>query len=198
MGYDQHSLGGWNVKTGLGSRQIQIRRFYLLRELLADGLLDLGHVDRQQAGHNANVNHVFDELAQLGFRTNLSDDLVVGNRIKNQVVTEFVQRQGLVIQHRRAGRQRHCVFGRGFRIHGDQEIDLFLAPDVAVFVGADRVPGRKSGNVRREHILAGNRHAHLKNTAEENCVGALRTGAVDCRDLNAHVVDDPLLSCAAG
>jgi hypothetical protein len=62
------------------------------------------------------------------------------------------------------------VSSRGLGIHGDEEIDFFLAADIAVLVGANRVPGRKSGNVRGEHVLAGNRYSHLENAAQQHRV----------------------------
>ena len=87
---------------------------------------------------------------------------------------------------------------RRLRIHRDQEIDFLLAADVAVLVGANRVPGGQSGDVRREHVLAGDRHAHLENAAQQHRVRTLRTGTIDRRDLNAHVVDDSLVPHASG
>ena len=35
-------------------------------------------------------------------------------------------------------------------------------------------------------------HAHLENAAQKNCIRTLRAGAIDRRDLNAHVIDDAL------
>ena len=178
------------VVACLRRAQVQIRRLHLLRELLADRLLDLVHVDVEQLRHDADVDHVLDQLAQLGFRTDRRHQLVVGHRIERQIVAQFVQLQRLVVEHGGAGRERHHVLLRGFRVHRHQEVDFLLARDVAVLVGANGVPGRKSGNVRREKILARNRNAHLENAAQKHRVGTLRARPVDRRDLNAHVVDD--------
>ena len=157
-------------EASLGGGEIQIGGLYFLGELLADRLFDLSHVDGQQAGDDAHVHHVLDEFAQLGFRTDGGDQLVVGNGVKDEIVAQFVQSERFVVQHGGAGSQRHRVFLRGLRIHGHQEIDFLLASDVAVLVGANRVPGRKAGDVRREHVLAGDGHAHLENAAQQHGV----------------------------
>ncbi len=167
-------VGGGVVKSGLHGCQIQIGSFHFLGKLLADGLFHFGHVDVEQLGHHADINHVLDQLAQLGLGTNRRHQLVVGDGVKNQVVAQSVQLQRLVIQHGRARGQRHHVFLRGLRIHGDHEIDFFFAGDVAVFVGANGVPGGQSGDVRGKKVLAGNRNSHLENAAQQNCVGTLR------------------------
>ena len=91
------------------------------------------------------------------------------------------------------GGQRHYVFLCGLGIHGDHEIDFFFARDVSVFIGADGVPGRQAGDVRRKQVLARNRNSHLENAAQQNGVGTLRARPVDGRDLNAHVVYDRFL-----
>ena len=43
-----------------------------------------------------------------------------------------VELERLVVDHGGAAIQLHHVFARGLRIHGDQEIDLLAAADVAV------------------------------------------------------------------
>ena len=79
------------VEAGLRRGQIQIGGLHFLRELLADGLLDFGHVDGEQAGDDADVHHVLDQLAQLGFRAHRGHQLVVGNRVESQIVAQLVR-----------------------------------------------------------------------------------------------------------
>ena len=141
----QISLGV--LKSGLRRCQIQIRGFRFLRELLADGLLDLVHVDSEQARDHAHVHHVLHELAQLSFGADLRDDLVVGNRVENQVIPQLVQRQRIVVEHRCTRCQRHDILRRGLGIHRDEEIDFLLAPDVTILVRPNGVPGRQSRDV---------------------------------------------------
>ncbi len=50
----------------------------------------------------------------------------------------------------------------------------------------------RSGDVRGEHVLAGDGNAHLKNGAQQNRVGALRSRTVYGCNLDAEVVDDRL------
>src|SRR5262249_6218005 len=73
-----------------------------------------------------------------------------------------------------------------------EDVDLLLARDVAAGIGADGVPGWKARDVRREHVLAGDGDAHLKDGPDEDEVGCLAPGAVDRRDLDGEVVDDTL------
>src|SRR5207302_5700950 len=68
---------------------------------------------------------------------------------------------------------------------------------VAILNGANGVPGREPGNVGGDRMLAGNRNSHLKNTAQQDGIRALRTGTVHRRDLNAQVVDDVFLPRSA-
>ena len=119
-------------------------------------------------------------------------DLVVGHGVEGQIGAQFVQLQRLVVEHGGAGGERHHVFPRGLGIHRHQEIDFLLARDVALLAGANGVPGRQSGDVRREHVLAGDRNAHLEDGAQQNGVGALRSRAVYGCDLDAEIVDDRL------
>ena len=90
-----------------------------------------------------------------------------------QIGAQGVELERLVVDHGGAAIQLHHVFARGFRVHGHQEIDFLLAADVAVLAGADGEPGGQPGDVRREHILARNRHAHLENGAHQDGVGGL-------------------------
>ena len=57
-------------------------------------------------------------------------------------------------------------------------------------VGANRVPGRQAGDVRREQVLPGDRDAHLEDGSQQDEVRRLAAGPVDGRDLDAEVVDD--------
>ena len=158
------------IESGLGGGEIQIRGLHFFGELLADGFLDLAHFNFEKLGDHADVHHVLDQLAQLGFGANRGDDFVVGDGVENQIVAQLVESERFVVENGGAGRERHDVVLRGFGIHRDQEIDFFLAADVAIFVGANGVPGGQTGDVRGKKILAGNRHAHLENGTQQNCV----------------------------
>ena len=140
-------IGRGVIVSGFDGGQVQVGGFGLLGKLCADGFFDFGKFDPQQLGHHAHVDHVLDQLAQLGLGADGRDQLVVGHGVKNQVGAKLVEIQRLVIQNRRAGRHRHHVLVRGLGIHGDHEIDFLLARDVSIFVGADGVPGGQSGNI---------------------------------------------------
>ncbi len=86
------------VVTGLGGIPVEIGGLDLLGKLLAQCLLDFGHVEVEQLRHHADVDHVLDQLAQLGFGTNRGAELVVGHGVERQVGAEVAQLQRLVIQ----------------------------------------------------------------------------------------------------
>ena len=60
------SVLGGVVEARADRVQVQLRGLHLLGELLADRLLDPLHVDREQLRGDADVDHVLDQLAQLG------------------------------------------------------------------------------------------------------------------------------------
>ena len=181
------------IMPRLGRRQIQRSRLGLGRKLLADCLLDLGIIDFQQLRCHADIDHVLDQFAQLGFRAHRRRQFVERYGVINQIVAHLIERQRFVVNHGRARRQRLYIVLRRLRIHRDEQVDFFLARNVAIFTGADRVPGRQPRNVRRKHVLPRNRHAHLENAAQQNRVRTLRPRSVHGRNLNAHVVNDTLL-----
>ena len=190
-------IGNGVIVARLRRRHVEIGSFYLLRELLTQGFLDLNHVDVEQLGDNPHVDHVLDQLAQLGFRTHCGHQFVVRNGVEDEIIAQALQVQRLVVEHGRTRRQRQRIFLGGLRIHRNQEIDFLLTRNVAVFVGANRVPGGQARNVGGKKILARDRHAHLENAAQQYGVGTLRTGPVDRPDLDTHVIDDRLALEAA-
>ena len=147
-------VGGGVIVSGFHGREIQVGGFHLFGKLLADRFIDFCDVDLKQLGHHAHVDHVLDQLAQLGLGTDRSDQLVVRNSVEDEIGTQSVEVQGLVVHHDCARRHGHYVLVRGLRIHGDYEINFLLARDVAVFVGANRIPGGEAGNVRGEQVFA--------------------------------------------
>jgi hypothetical protein len=143
-------------------------------------------------GEHAVVDHVAHEAAQLGVVGDRGDQLVERDRIENEVAAQLVQLQRLVVDHRGARRQRQHILFRRLGVQRDEEVDLLLAGDVALGAGAHRVPRRQARDVRGEHVLAGDGHAHLEDGAQEHEVGGLAPGSVDGGDLNREIVDDAL------
>ena len=162
----------------------------LAPQLLEDRLLHLGHVDVEELGQHAVIDHVADAAAQLGLRGHGGHQPVERHWIEHQVVTQRVEPERLVIHDRRARPERHHVFACRLLIHRHQEIDLFLASDIPVLVGSDGVPGWKARDIRGEEVLGRHRHAHLKDGAQQDEVGGLAPRPVDRSYLDAKVVDD--------
>ena len=182
-------LGGV-FEAGLRGAPVQLGGLGLaLAELLHQRLVDLFHVDREQLRHDAVVDHVAHQLAQLGLRAHRRHQLVERHGIEVQVAAQLVELERLVVDHGGAAVELHDVFARGFRVHGHQEIDLLAAADVAVLAGADGEPSGQAGDVRGEHVLAGNRDAHLEEGAHQDGVGGLAARPVDGGDLDAEIVD---------
>ncbi len=203
-----HALDGEGIGLGergssvvvarLGGVDVEVGGLDLAAELLANGLLHLRRIEAEQAGDDADVDHVLDQLAQLGFRTDGGHQLVERNRIEGQVVAEGAQVEGLVIEHGGAGGKGHHVFGGSLGVHRHQEINFLLAGDVTLLAGANGVPGGQAGDVGGEQVLAGNGHAHLENGAQQDGVGGLRAGTVHRGHLQGKVVDHGLAFDGAG
>ena len=63
------------------------------------------------------------------------------------------------------------------------------APEVARLADPHLVPGRQPLDVRREHVLAGDRHAHPEDGLHDQAVGGRRTAPVGGGDLEGEFVD---------
>jgi len=148
------------IPSRLEGAEIQLDGLGLSTELLLERLLHEAHVDPEQPGEDAVVDHVADKATQLGVGTDWRDQLVERHRVKHQVVAQGLELERLIVNDRGSGLERQNVFLGGLRVHRHKEIDFLLPADVASFAGADRVPSRQAGNVRGEHVLAGHRHAH--------------------------------------
>ena len=149
-------------RTGLERGHVQLDRFLLLAHLSLERVLHLRQVDVQELRQHAVVNHVLHEPAQLRVLADLGHDAVEGHRVEHEVVAERAELQGLVVEHGAAGSKREDVLPRGLRVHRNQEIDFFLAGDIPILIGTDGVPGGKTCDVRREHVLARHGHTHLE------------------------------------
>src|ERR1035441_2010918 len=150
--------------------------------------MDLFHFDGEEPGHHAVIDHVADQFPQFGVRAHRRHQLIERDREEVYVAAQFVELQRLVIDNGGAAVQLHDVLARGFGVHRYQKIDFLAAPDVPVFADSYGEPGGQSRDIRREHVLPGNRNTHLEDGAHQHGVGRLTAAAVDCRYLNAEVV----------
>ena len=138
------TLGLREASPGRG--HVELAGLGLLAEDAADGGLDLGHLDVEQAGHHPHVGHVAEQLAKPGLPGDGLDHLVEGHRVEDQVGTRALERQRGVVDHGRTGGEPGHVLPGRLRVHGHEEVDLLLAGHVAVPRCTDRVPG---GQARR-------------------------------------------------
>ncbi len=182
------------VIAGLERALVERDSLGLAPQLLAERLFHQLQVDAEDLGEDAVVDHVADEPPQLRVGTDRGDQLVERDRVEHQVAAERVELQRLVVDDGGARIQRQHVFLRRLGVHRDEEVDFLLPGDVAALAGPNRVPGGQPGDVGREHVLAGHGNAHQENRTEEHEVGRLAARAIDGGDLDAEIVDDPLLA----
>jgi len=142
-------------------------------ELLADGGHDLVAVDPQQLGHDPDVDHVRQQLAQARVVAQLRGQLAERNLEHVHVAAHGLEVQRRVVDAEGAGRQRFHILPGGLRVHADHDVHFLLPPDPAVLVRADGEPGGQAGDVRGEHILPAHGDAHLKDRAHQDVVGRL-------------------------
>jgi hypothetical protein len=111
-------------------------------------------IDAEQERQHAVVNHVAHQLAELGVGTHRDHELVERDRIEVQVGAQLVELQRLVVDDRGAGIETERVLARRLRVHGDEKVDLLLAPDPAVPGRADREPRGESLDVGRKQVFS--------------------------------------------
>ena len=103
----------------------------LLWNCFATALLDLGHVDAEEPGGDADVDHVHDEAAQLAVGHELEDELLEGDGVEVEVVPERVELQALLVDDGGARVGRADVLVRRLRVHADEDVDVAAARDEA-------------------------------------------------------------------
>src|ERR1019366_4797459 len=160
----------------------------LLAELFDQRLADLRHFDGEKFGDHAVVNHVADQLPQFGVGAHRRHQLIERDGEEVHIAAQLVELQRRVVDNGGAAVELHDILARGFGVHGHQEIDFLAAPDVPVLADADGEPGGQTRDVRREHVLPGNRDAHLEDGPHEDGVGGLATRPVNGCYLNAEIV----------
>ena len=166
------------------------KTFCFLANCLLHALLDDREVDVEELRDHAHVHHVPDQLAQLGLRAYGGGDLVEGNGVADHIVAVLLQIHVLFVDGGAAGREGEDVVLGGFRVQSHQDLHIARAGHVSIFAGANGVPGGKSGDVRREEVLAADGNPHSEDAFQQNAIGGLRAGPVHrCYD-NAEVVDD--------
>jgi hypothetical protein len=167
------------VEADADGVEVKLGRLDLLGKLLADGLFHPLHVDREQVCGDSHVDHVLDQLTQLGVCAGGGGELIEGDGVAGEVGAQIAELERLVVDDGRAGSEREHILARGLGVHGDEDVDVGLARNPSVFADANGVPGREAGDVGWEEVLAGDGHAHAKDAAQQNAVGGLRAGPVD-------------------
>ena len=160
-------------------------------ELLADQLLDRGHIHVQQRRQHAEIDDVLEQLplprvgvvAVADRRQRRADDV--------DVVAEFRWRQRLrrIVEQIAAGLDLGDVLVPGLRVHRDHHVDAAAPAEMAALADPHLVPGRQTLDVRREDVARARRNAHPQDRLGEQRVGARRARPVDVGEFDDEVVD---------
>ncbi len=176
------------VEARLDGAEVQVEDLLLLLELLLQTGLDNSEVNREKLRHHAYVDHVLDQLAQLGLRADGGGDLVEGYRVADHVGAVLLQVQVLLIDGHATDGQREDVLLGSLSIQRHQDLRIALSGYVAVFAGANGVPGGESGDVGGKKVFPADGNTHSKNTLQQHAVGGLRAGSVHRCYVDAEVV----------
>ena len=144
----------------------------------------------QDAGNDADVNHVRQLLAQ-----SVALDLGLGelgerHRVVGDVRASLGGREGLFVHHHPAGADRPQVLVPGGDVEGDQDVDLVPAGHVPLRGDPKLVPGWQALDVGRKYVLGRHRDTHVEDRPGEDQVRCLAPRAVDGGGLDCEVVDD--------
>ena len=181
-------LGLGPLEPGQHRALVQLDGLLLALQLLADGMPDLVQVQAQHLRGDAHVDHVLDQLLQLGLGAAGRHQALERHRTEVQVAAQGVQLERLVVdQHRARAHLGHVLLGR-LRVHADHEVDALLAGLVAAPAGPDLEPGGQPRDVGGEQVLAGDRHPHLEDGAHQHDVCGLGAGTVDGGHLNGKII----------
>ena len=169
---------------------VGVDQVFLGAEHLGDHGADDLDIDPGQPGHRADIGHVLHQHA--GAR--IVELLVAHARQRHADGGDILARMqvrsrpGRVVEQETARRDFRQVLLVGLRIHGDDQIGLARAREIAVPGDADLVPGRQALDVGREEVLAHHGHAHTEDRLGQQPVGRGRAGAVHIADLDHEVV----------
>ena len=158
-------------------------------EVVQQHLINQVQRDIEQLGDSADIGHVLHQLAECRGHGRPPHQLGDGDHIIGDVIAladdagDFVGGDADA-----ARRQVHHIFGRRIVVVGDHDLGDFLARCIALFAGANGVPGRQSLDVGREEVLAVDRDAHTKERAHQHIVGCLAARAILGRHRKGEVV----------
>ena len=158
-------------------------------ELLGDGAFQLGLVDAEQFGEDADIHDVGHEFGDFG--VDLASQLAHGDGVGDDVLAFHGLSFGVAVpNHDRAGFKGSEVLVPCGGIHKHLNVGAVAGCLVALVRQAHDVPGGQARNVGRKEVLAADRHAHLKQRLKQNEVGRLGAGSVRSGDVDGKVVHD--------
>ena len=182
--------------AGLDGAEVQFEGLLLFGELAAQPVLHHARIDGQQLSRNAHIDHVLHQLAQLGFGTDGSGDLIEGNLVKDNIAAKGIELQILIADRHAPGGQGCDVLSRSVGIQRDQNLRFALAGHIALLAGPYDEPSGLAGDVGGEKILSADGNSHSEDALQQYAIGRLRAGAVHRCHVDAEVVDYTLAYAA--
>ena len=169
---------------------VGVDQLLLALELLADQLLDLGHVHVEQRRQRADIDDVLEQLALARIGVFAIADRGERHADHGDVVAELRLRHrlGRIVEQIAAGLDLGDVLVPGLRVHRDHQVGAAARAEMAGLGDAHLVPGRQALDVGREDVARRDRNAHAQHRAGEQLVGARRAGAVDVGEPDDEVV----------
>ncbi len=141
--------------AGVDADQVRFDNRRFLAESIFEHRFDDRHVDAEQIGQRADINHVALFGAQRRSRDQLGHEFV---RRKADVLNPVAlqrrrKRCRVIVQKHPAIAHAIDVFRCRSVVEHHHHVDDILAAHIAVAVGANLVPSGQALNVRREHIF---------------------------------------------
>jgi hypothetical protein len=144
------------------------------------GRIDLIQVDPKDLSDHADVDHVADQIPEVGGNARVAaHKLFYRHRIGCNVGACDRLLDVVRIEESAAGQHRSEVAGKRSGIDRNDDLLLIAPRQVAILAHSDGVPGGQALDIGGEEVLPGNGNAHLEQSAQDGGVGGLAARAIN-------------------
>jgi hypothetical protein len=165
--------------------EVHVDRLLFALEVEGQRGVDLFQVDADHLRQHAHIDHVADQVAEIGRDVRVAaHDLLDRHRVDGDVRAGDGLLDIVGVEECPAGRPRPGP-ARTNRGSWRSRSPGLPPGDETILVDADGVPGGQALNVGGEQVLARDRDAHLEDGAQDGVVGGGTAGAV----LGANVIE---------
>ena len=152
---------------------VQLDGLGLAAEVPGQRGLDLVHLDFEQIGHDAHIDHVGDVLLQVVGQVGCLHQLLHRHGVVLHILPVVGDGQRIIVENDAALDHALHVLGHGGAVHADHDLDP-LAPGMEAFLAqADVEPGGQALDIAGEEVFAGDGDAHLVQRADQHAVAGL-------------------------